>query len=269
VANHLQIGVNVDDLRMDTKRSFREAAALRFSAVEFSAVQGELTPRSLSGSGRRHLSRFVDGLGMRIASLVADVPRVRLTDSASVDERVERTRQIIDLAAALDVPLVSTGVGALTDPQTGAPSSVAVEALQRIGEFADARNRMFAIRPAHDDGGRVAALLEAVGCPSLVIGIDPAALVMAGLSPLSLIERAAGRIPLMYARDATVGGSQRAGTETRLGEGDVDMIGVVAALHAADYQGPYILRRMDSQTPLEDLEAGRERLIECLPPGTL
>ena len=90
-----------------------------------------------------------------------------------------------------------------------------------------------------------------------------------GEDPLSLIENAAGKIPLMYARDATVGGSQHAGTETRLGEGDVDMIGVVAALHAADYQGPYIVRRIDSQTPVEDIEVGRDRLIECLPPGTL
>jgi L-ribulose-5-phosphate 3-epimerase len=262
-----QIGVNLDDLRLSSKQAFQKASSLRFTGVEFSAIRGELSPENLSASGRRHLARFAGGLGLGIASLTADVPGTRLTDPLSVAERVDRTRQIIDLASDLGVPVVTTAAGALTNPETGEPSPIAVEALQLLGDFADSRGRLLAIRPTYDDGTRTASLLNAVGCPSVVVGMDPAALVMAGQSPLSVIASAAGRIPIMYARDGTVGGPERAGAEVPLGDGDVDMIGVIAALHASEYRGPYIVRRFDSATPVDDLLAARDRLLDFLPPG--
>ena len=69
-----RIGVNVDDLRLEPKRAFRKAAEMRFRVAEVATVSGELAPRALSHSARRHLARFADGLGLRIAALTADLP---------------------------------------------------------------------------------------------------------------------------------------------------------------------------------------------------
>lgn len=261
------IGVNTDDLQIAPKQAFRKASEMRFRTIEFGVGAGELSPKNLTGSGRRHVSRFVEGLGLGIASLVADFPGVRLTDPRSVDGRVTRTLDIIELAVDLHVGVVTTSLGALAHPDTGEPAPLAVQALRALGEHADARGVLLAVRPSSDDAERTAILLAEVACPAVVVGLDPAAQVMAGHNPLALIEFAAGRIPLMHVRDGVVGSPACSGHETRLGDGDVDMIGVLAALQGADFRGPYIIRRCQSDTPLEDLQVGHDRLTRLLPPA--
>ena len=263
----LTIGVDLDDFRLPTKEALHKAAELDFRAVEFATVAGELAPGQLSASGRRHLTRLADGLGLGIAALVADVPGLRLTDPRTVEERVSRTCQILDLATDLKVPLVTASAGVLTDSATGDPSPLAIEALQRIGEHADSRGRVYAVRPSGDRGEGLARILGEVGCPSIGVGLDPAALVMAETNPLQMIAHVAGRIPLVHVRDGTAGIAERAGRETRLGEGDVDWIGVLAGLSAADYSGAYILRRTDSQTPAADIAQAENVFTGMLPAG--
>lgn len=258
------IGLNLGDLRLGAKEAIALAAQLAVNVLEIPAVAGELSPRELSESGRRHVVRYVSGLGMSLASLSADMPQARLTDPAAVDARIERTREIIELAAALKVRLVTTSVGALTHPDTGEPSPVALEALRAMGERADLCGCVLAIRPSHDTPERIERVLAALDCPALRIGIDPAAAAMVGVNPLPLVERFAGRIALVHARDATAGGPRGGGHETRFGEGEVDLETFYAMLSAVDYAGPHILRRTDSQTAAQDIAAGRDALIRMM-----
>lgn len=258
------IGVDVDDLHLPVKDAIREAAELKFQVVELPAVTGETSPRSLSSSGRRHLARYVEGLGLSIAALTADMPALRLTDSSSVDERVTRTCEIIDLAKDLKVRTVTASVGALTHPDTAGPSHPAAEALRRIGEYADARGVVYAIRPTHDAGDRIVRVLDELRCPSIQIGLDPAAMVMSGVNPFDVVQRIADRVALLHARDATAGFTDRPGRETRLGQGEVDFVGVLSMLEAAEYRGSFIVRRCDSPSPIPDLQAGREILSQML-----
>jgi sugar phosphate isomerase/epimerase len=263
------IGVDVDDFRLPLKDALRKAAELSFRAVELATVSGDVAPSNLSSTGRRQLSRYVDGLGLRMAALVADLPGLRLTDTRTIDERVERTCQVLDLAADLKVPVVASAVGALTHPETGEPSDIVLAALARIGERADARSVLYALRPSYDSSDRLTKVLEALGCPAIGVCLDPAAMVMVGANPLSVIERLPQQIALVYARDGTAGFAERLGYESRLGEGEVDLVGMLAALSAADYRGSYIIRRTDSGTPLADIEDARDTLLNLLPPGCL
>ena len=262
------IGVNVDDFNLSPQAGAAPSGGALFpAAVEMATVAGDVAPSNLSASGRRHLARFVDGLGLQLGSLVADVPGLRLTDPHTVDERVARTCQVLDLAADMKVPVVTASSGALTHPDTGEPSSGAIQALARIGEWADGRGVVFALRPTQDDGDRMASVLEELRCSCVRACFDPAALAMAGANPLAFLERLAGHIGLMHARDAVAGGGGNSGYETRLGEGDVDLVGVLGVLDAIDYAGPCILRRTDSANPAADLAAGRDLLKRLLPGG--
>ncbi len=264
----VDIGVNVDDLRLGTKRGLQKASDLGFRTVELATVHGDLAPAALSTSARRHLLRYVDGCGLRLVALVADMPGLRLTDPQTVGERVDSTCRVVELAADLQVPTVTASVGALTHPETGDPSPTATEALARIGEYADTRGVVYAIRPTSDTGDRLGGVLAAVGCPSLGVCLDPAALVMAGANPMAEVERLVRQIRFFHARDATAGYADRPGRETRLGEGDVDLTGVVALLDAIDYRGPYVLRRHDAADLAADLQAGRDYLVRLLPPSS-
>ena len=265
--NRRAVGVDVDDFRLPPKEALRRASELAFRVVEFATVSGDLAPEKLSTSGRRHLSRYLDGLGLRVAALTADIPGLRLTDPKTASERVGRTCEIIELAADLRVPVVTASVGALTHPETGQPSPLAVETLREIGDFADSRGTVYALRPSSDNDERLACLFEAIRCPSLGLGHDAAALVMAGTNPIPIITRFGEQIPLVHVRDGTVGLSGRAGHETRLGDGDVDVASVLAAFAAIDYSGPLVIRRRDSQSPIPDIQHGRDVLRKILPRG--
>ena len=264
--NALSLGVDLDDLHVPVKEGLRTAAQLAFQAVELGAVAGDVSPESLSGSGRRHLARMVRGLGLDLAALTADTPHLRLSDPATAGERVERTCRIVELAADMGVPVVAGSVGALTDPGTGAPHPLVMESLQRIGEVADARGVSFALRLAQEPGDRAAGVLDTLGCPALSVCLDPAAMVMRGVNPIAAIEPLAEHIRLVHARDGTVGGPQRSGVEAQLGDGDVDLVGFLVGISTADYPGPLVLRRRDSQNPVADLTECRQRLGRCLPP---
>src|ERR1700752_3198759 len=98
-----RLGVDLQDLRLPVKDGIRAASELGFQDVELAAATGEITPAELSASGRRHVQRLVSGAGLGIAALTADIPGTRLTDPRTVDERVSRTCQIIDLARDLGV----------------------------------------------------------------------------------------------------------------------------------------------------------------------
>ncbi len=255
-----QLGIDLQDLRTDAKSALRQAAQMEFRAVELPAAEGETTPQTLSPSGRRHLQRLVADLGLNMSALSADFPGLRLSDSRAIDERVERTCAILDLAADMSVPVVTSGVGALTHPQTGEPSDVAVSALRRIGEFADSRDRVFAIRPSHDTVERLSAVLAAVGCPWIRIGLDPAAMLMSGINPLATMQQMGQQVSLVHIRDGVPGHPDHPGQETRLGEGEVDFRGLLSSLNDWEYSGPLILRRTDSAAPAADLASAREFL---------
>lgn len=254
----LKLGIDLQDLRMDAKSALRQAAALQFRHIEVPAGHGETTPENLSPSGRRHLQKLVADLGLSMAALTGDFPGLRLSDPRTVDERVERTGAVLELAADLRVPVVTTAVGALTHPQSGEPSSIAIAALQRLGEIADARDRVLAIRPSHDSVERLAAVLDAIRCPRLRIGLDPAALIMSGVNPHGILERLGPQVVLVHMRDGLRGQPDRPGQEVALGQGEVDVRGLVEMLRDLEFQGPAILRRTDTSNPQTELSSSRD-----------
>ncbi|MEK6676739.1 MAG: sugar phosphate isomerase/epimerase family protein [Planctomycetota bacterium] len=259
------IGVDIDDFRLPVKDALHRAAELNLRHVELSTVVGDLAPNNLSPSGRRHLLRLFDQLGLKLAALTADIPRIGLTDPKTVDERVQRTLQIIDLSRDLGVRMVTSAVGALTHPQNGQPSPSAIEALRQIGEHADSRGIIYAIRPSFDSEERLSSVLNELRCPSIGICLDPAAMIMSGANPIAVVEHLSQHLRLVHARDGTVGLAQQPGQETVIGQGDVDFTTLAKALTDLDYHEPLILRRQDSQTPTNDISTSRDRLISYFP----
>ncbi len=259
-----RIGLDIDDLRLPAKDALRRAAELQFSTIEVPTSHEELTPRTLSASGRRHFRRFAENLGLRLAAVTADYSGLRLTDPRTVDERVARTCEAMDLAKDVGVSIVTASVGALTHAETGEPSGAAMDALRRIGEYADSRGVVYALRPSSDGLDRLQRVFQELRCPSLRLGVDPAALVMCGVSATSIVDALTAELAIMHVRDATAGREEQPGHETPLGEGDTDWAALFAALKSADYTGPMIVRRCDSQRPSADLSLARERLLTLI-----
>jgi L-ribulose-5-phosphate 3-epimerase len=258
------IGVVVDDLRLDPKSGLLRASEMRFRAVELGATRGEIAPENLSTTGRRHLRRYVDGLGLTFQALGGDLGGARFSDSTRLDENLDRTRRILEMAADLRVPMVTAHIG---DFDTEAPAPQrdrVVEAVRQIADYADRTGTVFAIETAGAGPEDLCALLKSIDCPLLKASLDPAELLVAGIDPVEAVEKLADNVALARARDALAGSRSRAGRETALGQGNLDLIGYLAALAASGYGGPAMLRRTDAAKPVEELATAKAFLESTL-----
>ena len=113
------IGIVLDSLGQPAKEAMQSAARLAFREVELPVVEGEVDPASLSRTGRRHLLHYVSGLGLRLAALGGDLGGTRFDDGAALERRLDKTRQIIELAAELNVPVVIRTSGGWTPSRCG------------------------------------------------------------------------------------------------------------------------------------------------------
>lgn len=259
-----RVGVAVDDFGLPVKDGLQRAAHLGFRAVEIGATTGDVQPEQLSESGRRHLVRYLNNLGLAGAALSAEPGGPGLADPGVVDARVNQTRKIIELAAELGFRVVTAEVGRLVDPETDEILPIARDALQALGNHADRVGTFLAIQTGVDAPGKLYDALAAICSPSLQVCLDPAQLARSGHDPVAAIGPLANEIALSHFGDATLGGPASPGLETALGRGSIDLAALVAGLSDAGYSGPLILRRRDAHDPIRDLAAGIELVKSIL-----
>jgi sugar phosphate isomerase/epimerase len=248
------LGVRINDLDADVRRGLRSAVALRFSSAELAVDRGQATPETLSESGRRHLAKLVQQAGLGLVALARATPGRGLADAAAVDEQVSRARQALRLAADMGVPILAQDIGLLHPLDEQARACVR-DALRELGREADRLGTVYAIRGRGAEPAAVAALLAEVSAPGIQVSIDPASLLAWGLDPTQALATHAGRIALAYLRDASPGSAERAGVETPLGEGALDLPTYLASLEAGGRLAPLILHRGGLTDPVRELAA--------------
>lgn len=262
-----RLAVCLDDFGAPPKEALRAASELGFRCVQFGALQGPLSPGQLDESGRRHLRRFAEGLGLQIIALRVDFGGLRFLDASRTDHHIEHTCRVLELARELNVPMVSAPLGKF---RTGVAEEydLVMSAVRAIAEHADLLNCFFTVETAVDTPQSLQQLLRDVSCPNLTVAYDPAELLMSGLDPLQPIATYAGDIGLAFARDAERGTAAQPGRETNLGAGHLSLQAYVAQLDAAGYRGPLIVRRADTTRPAADLAACKQYLESVLTTGT-
>lgn len=101
-----------------------------------------------------------------------------------------------------------------------------------------------------------ASVLRLIESSDVLICLDTGHLVIGGMQPSELLALAADRVAHVHLKDVnseaarTVAGGEisyigavRAGLYTRLGDGDLDIAGIVGSLEAVGYQGWYVLEQ--------------------------
>jgi len=257
-----RIGVVLDSLRRPTKEALSLAARLGLGKIEMSAAAGEVDPDRLSRTGRRHLSRYVENLGLALAALGADEAGGSLTDPTTVERLLDKTRKIMELAAELRVPQVTRSLGRLD--RSTLEKGLVPEAVQYLAELADRTGTRVAIQTAGGDPQLLRELLDQVDSPLVGVCYDPAALVIEGRDGLSAMEPLADRLMLARVSDGVPGAGGRPGYETALGRGQVDLAAYLGSLAGAGYAGALLIRRLHAERPIEEIEQARDRLRSLL-----
>ena len=260
----MKIGVIPDCFRLPVKDSFRKAAELKIEGIQPYATGGELDPANLSHTGREHLASFVRGLGLTISALVGDFGGPGFTDSKTLEWRIGRTKEVIDLARDLGVGIVTTHIGTVPEDPSAPEWKLMAGSLPEVGTYAVSRNVVLATETGPETAELLKKLLDSIGNPGLKVNFDPANLVMvAGVNPVKAVYTLADYIVHTHAKDGIKlpdRDGRKEWKETPLGQGHVDFPAYLKALRETGYDGFYTIEREVGENPLEDIRMARDFL---------
>jgi sugar phosphate isomerase/epimerase len=279
----MKIGVLVDCMKLDVKKGVFKARELGFDGIQVYATHGELAPENLSESGREQFRDFVAAMGLELAALVGDVGG--FDDPVTVEQRVERSKQILRLAEDLHTPVVSAHIG-LVEPEKASPQRACVaEALEELGAFCENVGVFFAAETGMEPATVLKDLLDSLKTDSIKVNYDPANLVMvAADDPIAGVNTLAKYIVHVHAKDGKKKGTwspaelhatvlERVAdsirfdewfVETPLGDGDVNLPRFIEALTQIGYGGFLTIERETGENPIEDIRAARGKIRETL-----
>lgn len=238
---HNQIALQLYSIRQamsaDPHGTLRAVAAMGYEAVE---------PLLYTGAQARAIRATLDQLGLVARS--AHVPLAEL--AARFDEAADG---LLAMGCQyIVVPYVSDELRGLVGGRQLAATLNGLGAQAREHGLRLAyHNHDFEF--AHEDGGTMWELLAAETDPQLVaFELDVYWASVAGFDPAELIERFAGRIPLVHVKERAAGAPPRFGI---IGEGVLDWGRILGAAERAGAEW-YIVEHDSPENPLADMERG-------------
>jgi sugar phosphate isomerase/epimerase len=254
-AGALRFGAGADDLRLPPRDAVEALRRAGFRHIELNAA-GDLAPRELTATGRRHLSRFLRATGVTLTALGVTAPH------RSVEEQIDAATAGIEMAGELGADVAAVSLSHL-GVRGDALSTDVLSTLECLVDRADLTGRVLVLEPGPLDSAATVALIHRLGHPSVRALVDPGRLVADGRNARDALLKLADHVGLARVRDALPGTPQHAGRETPLGEGAVDFDEYLALLRDFGYRRPTLIRRGESDRPLADLIAARDLLARA------
>lgn len=209
------------------------AKSLGYRGVQLNATTPGIRPRDLDRSGRRDLAASIRRADLQCSGLDLWIPQEHFADPANVDRAVSATLSAIKLAA--DLAALTSGSNVSSQPGNPGivsvllPQAVAGDVLSTIGNAAQTRGVWIADHcwPAREGGATGEALR---------VGIDPAALLVAGQDPARAVSQLGARISSARLSDVARG---LAGVRVAPGspQGTLDLLAYRVSLATSGYAG--------------------------------
>jgi sugar phosphate isomerase/epimerase len=248
----LKVGVMIESFRLGVKEGIRKAAELGADGFQIYVTSGEMAPWNLSKTGRRDFTRFVRGQGLVVSALCGDFGGGGFTKKEGLDERVDKTKQVLDLSRDLGVPVVTTHVGLIPD-DLGAPAVETMRsAMNELGAYAEKAGSVLASETGPESGKLMADFLKTLKTEAVRVNYDPANLVMMGFDHIQGVRDLAPYIVHTHAKDGVRSADGRH-QEVPLGRGGVRWDEYLAALEEVGYRGFFTIEREVGDNPARDI----------------
>ncbi|MDR0401204.1 MAG: sugar phosphate isomerase/epimerase [Treponema sp.] len=277
----MKIGVITDCFRLPLEDSLRKAAELGFSGVQIYAAQGEFDP-SLLDRREELASRLalIKDLGLSVSALCGDMGGHGFENRRDNGERIEKTKRIIDLAAAVGTRVVTTHIGVIPEDEASPKFSALLEALDALGSYGMGRGVTLAIETGPEKPETLKKFIDRTH-GGVGVNLDPANFVMVtGVDPAAAAEILGKYIVHTHVKDGIMKQQTDPGivynffaeggigdfrmadyfTETPVGEGAVDFDAYLGALKKTGYDGFFTIEREAGADPEQDI-AGALRFI--------
>lgn len=226
--------------------------------VQFDAL-GDLSPDSLSQTGRRQLLHLVRSHGMSVAAI--GFPTRRGYDHLErLDARVEQTLKVLRFSYEMGARLVVNHIGAI--PETRDARNVHFfESLELIGREADRVGSRFAIETGDNTPQALAKFLSETNQFGLAVNFDPANLFARGHNVYDAVDLLYQWIVGVHVNDVIRSGAGISGaSEVPVGQGDLDWEALLGRLVEIEYTGSLIVERESADDAVESIRDAVEYL---------
>lgn len=250
-----KIGVTSTSFNMPFDQMLPLAAQMGITGLQLWNVGGEHDALSLSAADRKRLLDQISAHGLVIAALCAEVGG--FTDPATVRDRLDKAKAVIDLAVDLDVYVVSGHVGVIPEDPADAKRVCMRDAMVELGKYAEDRGRVYASETGPESIELMREFIDALPNKAIKLNYDPANLVMNGFDPVEGVLVGRDLIVHTHVKDAVRHPDGRP-EEVPVGQGGVPFAEYFAALDAIGYKGYFTIEREVGEDRVEDIRRAIE-----------
>jgi sugar phosphate isomerase/epimerase len=243
----LKIGIQLASLKQPFKKALHTAARLGADAVEIDA-RTELRPAKITQTGAREIRKMLEDLNLRVAA-IGFLTRRGYNVADDLDRRVAATKDAMKMAYELGASAVINHVGYIPPEPEGPQWTTLIEVLTDLGRHGQRVGATLSAQTGAESGEQLARLIDALPPGALGVNFDPGGLLMNGHSPREALERLAGHVLHVHARDAARDLARRRGIEVPLGRGSTDIPELLGRLEERGYRGYFTVVRERSDDP--------------------
>ncbi len=229
------------------RRHMDTVAEMGCTSVQPWAVNVEYTPCILdpdtaSPRIRQEAIKAAQDAGVSMSGLCAQLMGTRtyggLEEAAGLEERIRKTKAVLDLAADLGVPVVTTHVGSMPEDTAAPAYQTLLRSVGAIARHAESASVFFAPETGQETPEALKVFLGKIGSPNLKVNYDPCNLLRFGSEEGTVqgVHVLKDYIVHTHAKDWN--------PETRratCGQGNVPWDAYMAALREIGYDGVYAI----------------------------
>lgn len=249
------------------------------SINDFNAVQITTLPKAYyTAAGAQKLNALLERYSLEATSVCmifegesyADMEAVANTvgyrPEETLDERLEHSWSCIDLAAALGSPVVTTHMGVLPQDENDPIYKRLLKAVGMVAEYGETKGVQLSLETGQETSEELLKFLEKLDDYNIGINFDPANLVLYGMdSPAESLKKVYDRVTSVHMKDGLPPEKEgQLGAETRLGEGQAQLVECIDILQERGFQGPLIIENFvwaaNGTDPLDEMKLAAQLL---------
>ena len=270
----MKIGVITDCFKKTHKEGIEKAASLGLDGVQIYATTGAFSPDTLTPEAKEEYKALIRSHGLVVSALCGDMGGYGFEIEADNQERVEKTKRIIDLAEEFGTSVVTTHIGVIPEDRSAERYKVMLAALTECGIYAKEKGVTLAIETGPEKASTLLAFLKDTK-GGVGVNLDPANFTMVtGQDAVEAVYLLRDYIVHTHAKDGimldknqdptdvyhafAVGGVDALNAcagfrEVPLGEGEVEWDKYLAALREIGFDGFLTIERECGDDPTADI----------------
>ncbi len=244
----MKIGHRAMNLGLPMMDAIDAAAEMGYDGISLVAREGWIEPGELTVSRANEIRRECEGRGLEISALTG---RLGSMIDEGADERLERAVMVVEAAAMLEIPFVTSHIGVIPEDLDRDDVRRMMDRMSELCGHAEELDVTVGVETGPESAEVLRDFIEMLGAPALRVNYDPANLLMKGYDHMGGVEVLGPYIVHTHAKDGVR--EDPDGTRQRpLGEGDVDIAAWVEELKSIGYDGWLCVERESGEDKLGD-----------------